>query len=210
MTLPDIAALREKWNSLWLRLGVARQSIPAIDPLLSAYQASSRHYHNLRHIEHCLVELGTLRQSCEDANAVALAVWFHDLVYDATRHDNEERSTAAAADMMRHAGLSQSLIDKVRDLILVTKHAAPAEAQDARLLADIDLSILGQPESVFDEYDRAIRREYSHVSDHDFSEGRARILQLFLERSSIYSTPEMKERYEAKARENLLRRLSKA
>ncbi len=203
MTSVNVPAIRERWNALWLRLGVARHSIPAIDPLLQVYTSPARHYHNLGHIEHCLRELDDLRQQCEDANAVELAIWFHDIVYDPKRHDNEERSLDEAVRTMRDAGVSQSLINAVSGLILATKHTGEPEGHDARILTDIDLSILGQPEPVFDEYDRAIRREYGHISEKDFVEGRARILRQFLERPSIYSTPEMKERYEVNARKNL-------
>ena len=73
---------------------------------------------------------------------------------------------------------------------------------------DIDLAILGQPPELFDVYERAIRLEYANVSDAAFRIGRTKVLHGFLKRTSIYLTPEFRERYEITARSNLRRSIS--
>ena len=74
---------------------------------------------------------------------------------------------------------------------------------DEQLIADIDLSILGKPLEEFDAYERAIRREYAHVIEHDFAAGRARFLRGLLARPRIYATEAFARRYEDSARRNL-------
>jgi len=75
---------------------------------------------------------------------------------------------------------------------------------DAPLLVDIDLSILGQAEARFQEYEAQIRREYEWVPEPAFALKRAEILERFLARERIYSTEPFFSKYEKQARANLL------
>jgi predicted metal-dependent HD superfamily phosphohydrolase len=201
----DNTALRQRWDEMWRRMGVPGERIPAIDPLLIAYSLPVRHYHNLRHVEQCLRELDGIRELCESADAVEMAIWFHDAIYDPTRADNEERSADVAVKAMNEAGVGPTVVQEVVEMILSTKHSGASASGDAAVLLDIDLSILGQPPAVFDVYERAIRREYAFVDQNIFNRGRADILRRFLDRQAIYSTQLMQQRYEAQARQNLQR-----
>jgi predicted metal-dependent HD superfamily phosphohydrolase len=201
--------LRRKWDDLWTRLGVRVERVPAFDTLLTAYQDPSRSYHNLGHIVQCLRELDQLRAHCDSPESVELAIWYHDVVYDPTRHDNEERSADLAADGMKGAGLPDERILCVVELIHATKHTHPPITRDAQILADIDLSILGREPEAFDAYERGVRQEYAHVDDRAFREGRAAILRRFLARPSLFSTPPMRDHYESSARQNLQRSLAR-
>jgi len=93
---------------------------------------------------------------------------------------------------------------------LATKHSAsPVFNQKAwlrtRLIADIDLSIFGQSEKKFDEYERQIRKEYEWISEDDFVVGRSAILKSFLDRPKIYLTQILRTKYEVQARRNISR-----
>ena len=90
------------------------------------------------------------------------------------------------------------------DLILATKHNRPVSG-DAALLVDIDLAILGKPADEFDRYDAAIRQEYAWVSEEAYRAGRSKVLQSFLDRTTIYQTEFFRNLYEAQARTNLQR-----
>jgi predicted metal-dependent HD superfamily phosphohydrolase len=79
---------------------------------------------------------------------------------------------------------------------------------DARLVVDIDLSILGRSPQKFIKYERQIRQEYAWLSPQAFAAGRSTILQTFLGRR-IYSTKYFFRRYEAPARRNLVHSLAK-
>jgi predicted metal-dependent HD superfamily phosphohydrolase len=93
----------------------------------------------------------------------------------------------------------------VRELISFTKHSAVPIGDDASVLVDIDLSILGAAEPRFAEYEQQVRQEYGWVPESAYRQGRARVLSSFLGRSCIYSTPLFKQRLELRARSNLER-----
>ena len=63
------------------------------EELIAAYTAPGRHYHNLAHIEDCLDALARVENlSAVEREILSEAIWWHDVVYDATRSDNEELS----------------------------------------------------------------------------------------------------------------------
>jgi predicted metal-dependent HD superfamily phosphohydrolase len=204
-----LAQLQSRWHHLWARLGAAPAKAPPLTPLVQAYESAGRTYHNLHHISQCLAELDALRDACQKPDELELAIWYHDVIYDAKRHDNEESSADAAAKAMREAGVDQAVIDSVISLILATKHTAPPAPGDAKILVDIDLSILGRPQVEFDVYEEAIRKEYSFVDETSFRAGRSAILRKFLDRDVIYNTEVMRQKYDAAARENLRRSIEK-
>ena len=203
----DVAVLRGAWAATCAVAGVGHADL-AFRLLENAYSAPERYYHNVKHIADCLRELSPVRDSCHDAAAVEAALLFHDYVYDPTRHDNEERSAEEAAMALRALGWPGDRTDAVRGLILATLHASLPLSADAAVVADIDLAVLGKPQEAFDDYERAIRREYGHVAEAAFRAGRAEVLRGFLARPRIYATDSFARRYEMTARQNLGRSLS--
>src|SRR5215218_2826870 len=89
------------WRRLWPSADAAAMR-GVFEALVAEYSRPQRHYHNLRHVADCLRELEPVQQACEQPGAVRAALLFHDVVYDPTRSDNEERS-AASADETLHA-----------------------------------------------------------------------------------------------------------
>jgi len=201
--------LKNAWVALWHRLGAKGDPEPVYEDLLLRYSQPGRAYHNLTHIEHCLTELAGVSGIAADVDAIEFAIWFHDAIYDTKSHDNEEQSAALALGVARAAGLPDGFGDLVARLILVTKHTAPPVTVDEQVLVDIDLSILGQIRSRFDEYERQIRVEYSWVPSDAFAKGRAAILSSILARPRIYSTDFFHSKYEKSARANLERSITK-
>jgi predicted metal-dependent HD superfamily phosphohydrolase len=92
-------------------------------------------------------------------------------------------------------------------VVLATKHDAVPAGRDAKLLVDVDLSILGAAEPRFAEYERQVRQEYGWVPEEAFRQSRAGVLVAFLNRASIYSTTWFTARLEEQARKNLSRSL---
>jgi predicted metal-dependent HD superfamily phosphohydrolase len=207
--IDQMVELESRWNALWARLGISADRVPAADLLFRRYQSPERHYHNLAHVLDCLNEFSGVRPLCDDPDAVELAIWYHDAVYDPTRSDNEERSADLAFETMEALHIDLSLAGRVRDLILATKHTGSPATKDAQILIDIDLSILGRSWEEFQAYEDAIRREYAHVEEAAFRAGRAAILRRFLERPAIFVTAAMREKYEANARANLRRSIER-
>lgn len=196
-----------EWAGAWGLLGVEAPGDELLDRLIREYQSPARAYHTLQHIEECFQQFHLIRSQIEHPAEVILALWFHDAVYDSHRSDNEAMSAEWAVREMTLAGCLDSTAQSARDLILATKHDVQPENDDARYLVDIDLAILGAAPDRFDEYERQVRQEYSWVPEDEFGSARARILRGFLARPSLYITDDFQRRFEARARENLVRSL---
>lgn len=208
-THDQLVRLRTRWLALSRRLCASGDGGGLFDRLFHAYFVPPRAYYNINHIEECLDVLLWLKDLPHDEDAVKTAIWFHDAVYDAKRHNNEERSCAFAMDELARLGAGTSLITKVQRLILATRHVELPTDEDERVIVDVDLAILGAPPARFDEYERKIRSEYAHVPDEAFRVGRMKVLQAFLARSTIYSTDRMRKDFEDQARRNLGRSIER-
>jgi predicted metal-dependent HD superfamily phosphohydrolase len=99
------------------------------------------------------------------------------------------------------------MAERVHGLVMATAHMAGELSGDAALVVDIDLSILGKPARIYDEFERNVRREYWWVPRARFAAARCAILRSFLARPAIYSVASIRDRYEAAARTNLGRAL---
>lgn len=166
---------------------------------LPFYQEPQRAYHTATHVRELLLGLG---QRGVLSPALALAVWGHDLVYEPSATDNEQRSADLFDIWLASRGAPDTLREQVRDLILVTRHVAPAFTHEEALLVDADLSILGASPERFAAYHAAIRQEYAHVPECRYRHGRLAVLRGFLERETLYLTPEYAD-LDAQARRNL-------
>ena len=205
----DAVALQKDWEALWQRVGVGPQ-IALLHSVRQAYLKPARHYHNLAHIAACVEEFKPVRKVCENPDAVEAAIWFHDWVYDPMRADNEQRSAEQAMEAITEAGGPPAMAYLVGRYVLETTHDnTPPIDQDAQVLVDIDLSILGKPQPEYDHYERMIRREYTHVPESRYRTARAAILRRFLARPRIYHNAHFITRYEQPARENLARSIAK-
>ncbi|GBC59395.1 hypothetical protein DENIS_0334 [Desulfonema ishimotonii] len=193
----------KQFSDLWHRIGGKTDPHALFSALAGRYSEPHRAYHTLEHVGHCLKELDPVRHLAEQADEIEIALWFHDAVYDTRSGDNEEKSARWASDELKAAGLPGSRCRRVKELILATKHAASPVSSDACIMADIDLSVLGQPAAQFEAYGQQIRTEYNRVPEDIFRQARLNILREFLGRERIYATEYFRERYEASARKNL-------
>ena len=159
----------------------------------------------LAHVQECLAELERARRLAEDADAVRVALWFHDAVWEAARSDNEEASAALADTALALGGVADARRRAVGRLVLATRHDRLSDDSDSRLIADIDLAILGAPPAEYDRYERAVRREYGHLTDVEFSAGRKAFARTLLARPRIYGTGRYHRKLEGSARANLAR-----
>jgi predicted metal-dependent HD superfamily phosphohydrolase len=75
-------------------------------------------------------------------------------------------------------------------------------------MIDIDTSILGAPPVRYDEFETSIRQEYSWVPEQLYRDKRAAVLSRFLSKTPIYSTPELRDEFEVRARDNLKRAIA--
>ncbi len=173
--------------------------------LVAAYSEESRGYHDLRHLTEVCARLGELAVAGApyDRDAVLLAAWFHDAVYDGER-DAEERSAVWAQEALTAAGLDAVVVAEVVRLVQLTEsHRPEADDPNGAALSDADLAILAAPPERYAEYARDVRREFAHVSDEDFRAGRAAVLRDLLMKPRLFHTAHAHEHWEAPARTNV-------
>jgi predicted metal-dependent HD superfamily phosphohydrolase len=205
----------DAWRQMWTALG-GSASDDLRTRVLTCYDEPHRAYHTRVHLHECLEQLqsalaGAPRLEHEtSAGEIAVALWFHDLVYDPKRHDNEAVSADQARSALLDARVAPAIADRVHGLIMATRHAAAPVAPDEQLLVDIDLAILGATTGRFDEYETQVRKEYSWVPGFIFRRERRKILQQFVERPRIYHTAYFFEALETRARANLQRSIEQS
>jgi len=175
------------------------------EELVIAYTTPGRHYHNLAHIEDCLAALAHVDSlSPLEREILSEAIWWHDVVYDATRADNEELSARLAEQHVR-----EDLRQEVGRLIRLTRtHDVQPGDRLGAILISIDLSILGTEPARYDAYAAAIRQEFIHVPEGDYRAGRSKVLSQFAGRPVIFPDANFAARYDRQARENLARELA--
>jgi predicted metal-dependent HD superfamily phosphohydrolase len=202
--------LRRRWLVFLARCAPGKEGEAPFRRLGVLYSHPDRHYHNWRHILDCLRAFGPERSRCHDPLAVEMAIWFHDAVYDPRRHDNEYESARLARRSGRALGLSEAFLGEVEKLILQTDHSrgpvlpsSKAAADDAGLLRDIDLAVLGARRRRYAGYEAAIRREYAYLSEGEYRAGRVRFIEGLLARPFLYETQRFRRRCERRARRNL-------
>ena len=197
------------WSAAWRDLGLAVPAPTVLDEVIRAWAEPHRKYHTLQHLRECLALFEGSRALAGHPGEVAIALWFHDAVYDTSRHDNEAASADWARRVLLEAGATGERAGRVHALIMATRHSESPATPDAKLLVDIDLAILGAAPARFDEYERQIRDEYGFVPEATFRAKRGEILRMFLARPVLFSTPACAARFDAPARANLARALNR-
>ena len=150
---------QSRWQNLCDSLDISDDG-KIFDKLVKAHAEPQRAYHTLDHIAACLRHLDGVKSKTVRPQEIEMALWFHDAVYQPFSATNEEDSAQWAVDWLTERGTAEPVIDRIKDHILATKaHDAPKDL-DRRYMLDIDLSILGTPPEIFDEFEANIRREY--------------------------------------------------
>ena len=191
------------WERLWAGLGARGSGATDRTDLLARYSEPWRSYHTLQHLAECLDGFGTASRLAARPAEVEAALWFHDAICDPRGADNEERSALLAQSVLSAAGVAADAVSRIAAMVRATKHHDTPSEQDARLLIDVDLSILGSAPARFAEYEQQIRSEYSFVPKPAFGHGRREILASFLARPRIFGTEDFFVRLEGRARANL-------
>jgi predicted metal-dependent HD superfamily phosphohydrolase len=192
----------QRWTDDWARLGLTGDAA-LLERLLASHAGPGRHYHTLQHLSECLSLFAEVAHLAARPGEAAIALWFHDAIYVPRAPDNEARSAAWAAEALRGAGADQSVVARLHALIMATADHKPHGDQDARLVIDIDLAILGSAPARFAEYEQQVRAEYAVVPVDVYQQKRGALLASFLARPALYSTPELHARLETQARINL-------
>jgi len=182
--------------------------------LRSRYDEPWRHYHTWEHVTRMLEGFEKVAYLSDhplagyQSEAIEWAVKFHDVVYEPTAGNNEERS-AQLARVWLGSLLTESSMNEVERLILLTKTHEPKDCDiNGFIMCDLDLMVMGWDREEFDDFGRRIRLEYSHVSDEDFRHGRKAFMKSFRARPQIFHTRHFFDRFEEQARENINRTIA--
>lgn len=136
-----------------------------------------------------------------------MVTFYHDLIYDPLRNDNEEKSAEAARRVLKTFPFPEDKLGRVIRIILATKKHDESGDVLSNTFLDADLSILAAHPNQYDEYTRATRREYEAVAGPIYREGRRKVLQHFLAKLHIYKTRSFRDQMEIPARDNIAREL---
>jgi predicted metal-dependent HD superfamily phosphohydrolase len=191
---------RHALEASWMAFAIKRANMDEVAAwwreIDQRHSEPHRHYHTLGHVRDML--------QLVSGEAPIAATWFHDIVYEPARTDNEDASARIAAVALREVGFSIMTVDLVIRMIRATTDHDPKDLPpQARLFFDADLAILGTSREHYAEYCGAIRREYAHLSDAEFREHRNAVLDRLRSRPHIYFTESMRDRFEQQARANI-------
>jgi len=178
--------------------------------VVGAWSEPHRRYHDLAHLAAVLGIVDELAGHASDPAAVRLAAWYHDVAYDPQRSDNEEVS-AARARIGLLGLVDEDTVTEVERLVLLTSGHDPApDDANGAVLCDADLAVLAGPPPAYAGYASAVRAEYGHVSDEDFTAGRIAVLEQLqlLALPALFRTPLAAQRWTERARANLAAELS--
>jgi predicted metal-dependent HD superfamily phosphohydrolase len=170
--------------------------------VVGAWSEPHRRYHDLAHLAAVLGLVGAL-PGASDPDAVRLAAWYHDIAYEPERTDNEEVSAARARAGLRGL-VPDERVDEVERLVLLTAGHEPAEDDaNGAVLCDADLAVLAGPPDAYAAYASAVREEYAHLSDAEFTAGRISVLEHLLALPTLYRTPEAARLWTERSAANL-------
>lgn len=156
-----------------------------------------RAYHDAAHVG--LLWLRHLMHGGDPADrGMALAILFHDAVYEPMAADNEARSAALLTELAPQAP------DWVRGAILATANHHAYAGTDCRVLRllDLDLTPLAESPEVFARNTALIRREYATVGEAAWRAGRRQVLMRLAAPERLFRT-RLAAIYEEPARANL-------
>ncbi|HEY8294461.1 MAG TPA: DUF4031 domain-containing protein [Micrococcaceae bacterium] len=176
--------------------------------LLERWSEPHRRYHDRSHLLAVLEALSLLAPKVP--RDVGLAAWFHDAVYDGVPGVDEERSAALLETSLPPAGIPAAEVARAARLVRLTASHDPEPGDTAgALLCDADLSVLGSEPGLYARYLSAVRADYAHLGDADFAAGRAAVVRRLLELDPLFHTDAGRDRWQARARENLAGELAR-
>mmetsp|Transcript_876 Transcript_876/g.1974 ORF Transcript_876/g.1974 Transcript_876/m.1974 type:complete len:481 (-) Transcript_876:29-1471(-) len=209
------AKLRLRWSDLCSKLGVSDSSKDKWWTTIEGrYSEPQRKYHTMEHLAELFEHMDKHADKLSDPNAVSLAIFFHDIIYEpkAGSPKNEEDSAIIwdqfgqeCLPVGKPLGLEKGeLISKVcRWIVYTATHKVPEdEDEDCRLFMDFDMAILGSPWERYEEYSKQIREEYIHVPLAIYCKARAKFLSSCTT-ATTFTSSTFQSSHEQQAKDNM-------
>ena len=173
-----------------------------------SYTSKNRYYHTLQHLDNLLGQLTEIKNEILNWDTILFTLYYHDIIYNSLKSDNEEKSAELAQKRMNQISVSNEQIARCIKQILATKSHIQSTDSDTNYFTDADLSILGQPWEAYALYYKNVRKEYAIYPDFVYNPGRKKVLNHFLEMNRIFKTTYFYEKFEMQAKENLIKELT--
>ncbi len=170
--------------------------------LIDSYSEPQRFYHTLDHIEHCLSLLDKIRSELQNPEALELAIWYHDVVYQPGSIDNEQLS--ADQFMTTSNGVfDDTLRNTIYRHIMATVHdGSEVKDTDTHYMLDIDLSSFGQAWPEFIRDSDNLRLEKKGQPDDEFYKNQAAFQDKLFGQPRIFKSDYFYDKLETQARQN--------
>ncbi len=184
--------------------------------LTTLYSQPQRHYHNINHINDCLVELENIPKdmlSSLERSIIETAIWYHDAVYNPYSKKNEANSAWLFSQRSNNeTPFGKTVYETILATAnhLVTQTAIKSFYIDnklplaTQLMLDIDLAGFGKPWKECLRNAANIRKEYYNTEELEFQQGRLKFLETISKRESLYYTDYFKEKYHTQSQKNLI------
>lgn len=203
-----------EWHLIAINNAIKLAKVKALwQDIAVRYNETQRAYHSLQHIQQLFSQFEQIKHQLHEPHIIALALYYHDVIYDPRRSDNELKSAEYAVEALK-GYLSAEQCQHIYALIMMTASHELHECldkdtvSDAAYLLDMDLSILGTPWSEYQVYAQAVRQEYRHIANEDYRTGRIAVLQKLLAHPVLYLTAYYHNHFELQARDNIKREIS--
>jgi len=183
-----------------------RRHSKAINIAIAKYNEKTRLWHTFAHITQMLegynrmVDDGAIGYNDHDV----LAILFHDFIYVPGMSDNEERSAMAASDLLKTD--DTHFITKA---IMSTKLHTGTGNHRIDTIIDLDMSIMGGSNDMYNLYSLAIRWEHRKISEVNWRKGRVAFLESILSMERIFATEYFSKKLDFRARSNIKRELTR-
>lgn len=167
------------------------------------YSSKKRHYHTLEHLDNLLSQLTDVKSEIQNWEIILFTLFYHDIIYNSIKSDNEEKSAEFAENRMKQISVSNDKIELCKEQILATKSHIKSTDSDTNYFTDADLSVLGQNWETYLLYCKNVRKEYSIYPTLVYNPGRKKVLNHFLSMGRIFKTDFFYNKFEIQAKQNL-------
>ena len=122
------------------------------------YSDKKRHYHTLEHLDILLTQLTVVKDEIQNWDTILFTLYYHDIIYNATKSNNEEKSAELAEKRLKRISVSNDKIELCKSQILATKSHIKSIDSDTNYFTDADLSVLGQDWETYALYYKNVRK----------------------------------------------------
>lgn len=164
--------------------------------LLKIYSSDNRFYHNMHHVEDIINKINKDKDNYNsyELDALYLAAFYHDIVYDVRSIYNEDSSAAYFindAESVIHDKEYSQVVINVQNIILSTKHHE-SKFYLANIFNYYDMSIIFSEWNDLVKWEDGIRKEYYIYPKDIYKAGRVHFLKSLLSSDKYLFTTEQR------------------